>query len=296
VIGAGANGRVRVLRGILAALSLLSALAPAASAQDGRKKQEIIFSELPAHTVGDAPFALVAKATSGLPVTFEVISGPAVLDGKTLKLMPAPGLVIVRASQGGNDAFLPATAAERAFAVTARRAAPSILSQPEGTRAGIGEIIMLSVEASGEPRPAFQWRKDGSPISGATDPRLTLASATLADAGGYDVVASNPLGSVTSERARVSVGKRSQTIAFQGTAGAMPGQAVMLVANASSGLPVRFDVISGVAVVNGSVLTSTQGGTVVVQASQAGDPTYDAAAPVTQTFLISAGTTGQHIP
>jgi hypothetical protein len=287
---------MRCLRAALAALAVISALVPRASAQDARRKQDIVFSELPPRTVGDAPFTVSARATSGLPVTLELVSGPAVLDGKILKLTNMPGLVIIRASQEGNDSFLPASPAERAFPVNAKPSAPVILSQPAGARAGIGDIIMLSVDASGVPKPSLQWRKDGAPIPGATNRRLTIASATAADAGDYDAVASNSMGSATSEPARVAVGKRTQTISFQGTTSATAGQTVMLVANASSGLPVRFDVVSGLAVVNGTVMTSSLGGTVVIQASQGGDSTYDAAAPVTQTFLITAGLNGQHLP
>jgi hypothetical protein len=288
---------LRSFRAALVALAVLWALSPSASADDsGEKKQDILFSELPAHTVGDAPFTLVARATSGLPVTFELVSGPAVLDGRTIRLTNVPGLVIVRAVQGGNDAFLPAAAAERAFAVNGRPSAPTILSQPMGSRAGIGDIIMLSVEVSGEPKPALQWRKDGSPIPGATETRFTVASAAAADAGDYDVVASNALGSVTSERAHVGIGRRSQTISFQSATSATAGQPVMLNANASSGLPVIFSVVSGMAVINGSAMTPSQGGTVVIQASQPGNSSYEAAATVTQTFLVTPSPNGQHIP
>ncbi len=290
------NRRGFVVRAAIAALALAAALAPSASAQDSRKKQDILFPELPARTVGDAPFLLAARATSGLPVAFEVVSGPAVLSGRTLKLRGAAGLVIVRATQAGNDTFLAALPAERAFAVNARPAAPAILSQPAGAEAGIGEILALSVEASGEPKPSFQWRRDGTPIAGATEARLTIAAATPGDSGAYDVVVSNSVGSATSERARVSVGKRSQTISFQGSANPTAGQPVSLSASASSGLPVRFDVVSGVAVISGSVLTCSQGGTVVVQASQGGDSNSAAAAPVTQTFLVTGSGNAQHFP
>jgi hypothetical protein len=289
------GGILRAALPILAALAVLSSLAPPASAQDGRGKQEILFAELPARTVDDAPFDLAARATSGLPVVFELVSGPASLDGKRIKLTGATGLVVVRASQAGNAAFLPAVVAERAFSVGARPSAPAIVAQPEGMRASIGEIIALSVQASGEPAPALQWRKDGAPVSGATDSRLTIAAATAADAGAYDVVASNRLGSATSERALVTVGKRAQSISFQGPEFATSGQPVLLSASASSGLPVRLEVVSGSAILNGSMMTS-QGGTVVVQASQQGDATYEAAAPVTRTVVIGPGPNGQHNP
>jgi hypothetical protein len=296
-MGDGAISRgSRALRAALSALALLSALAPAASAQDSRKKQDIVFPELQPRGVGDAPFELAARATSGLPVAFELVSGPAVLDGKTVRLTNAAGLVIVRASQAGNDSFLPAAITERAFRVNSRPFAPAIVSQPSGARVGIGEIIMLSVDASGEPKPAFQWRKDGSPVPGATDKRLTIASASQGDAGAYVVVASNSIGAATSDVARVIVGKRSQTITFQGSTNATAGQSVTLLANSSSGLPVKFDIISGMATVSGNVMSSSQGGAVVIQASQGGDATYDAAASVTQTIFVTPATIGPHIP
>jgi hypothetical protein len=284
---------------VLAVLAAFLFLAPHARAQeDARRKQQIVFAELQPRTVDDAPFQLTAKSTSGLPITFEVISGPAVLDGKTLKLTGAPGLVVIRAAQEGNTAFQPALQAERAFPVSRRASTPEFLTQPMGVRAPVGRLVVLGAAAAGEPTPTFQWRKEGVPITGATESRLTIPSVSPSDAGDYDVVASNPNGSVASRRARVSVGKRTQSISFQAPAGAVAGQPIMLSASTSSGLPVRFDVISGTASLNGPVMTS-QGGTVVVQASQAGDATYDAATPVTQTFLVTVGPNGQngsHVP
>jgi hypothetical protein len=280
----------------VAAAALLSALSPRAAAQDARRKQEIEFGELPARTVDDAPFEITAKATSGLPVAFELISGPAVLDGKKLTLTGRPGLVIVRASQGGDSRFLPAVPAERAFTVHPRPSAPEILSQPAGIRAEIGDLVVLSVGVTGEPAPALQWLKDGIPVTGATDSKLTIAPAALSDSGEYSAVASNASGTATSGRARVAVVKRRQTITFQGPPIATAGQPVALNASASSGLPVRFEVVSGSAIVNGAVLTAQWAGTVSVQASQPGNDTYDAAAPVTQTFPVNAPPVGQQPP
>jgi hypothetical protein len=284
-----------IRRAAILALAALSFLAPRASADDARRKQQIIFAELPVRTVDDAPFDLSARATSGLAVTFEVVSGPAVLDGKRLKLTGEPGLVIVRASQDGNGVFQPALQAERAFTVSRRASAPAILLQPVETRAVIGGIVTLAAMAAGEPAPSYQWRKDGVPVAGATDSRLTIASASPGDAGAYDVVATNRLGSATSERARVSVGRRLQTITFHGPANATSGQPVMLDASASSGLPVQYVLVSGAATLNGSMMTA-QGGTVVVQASQPGDASFEAAPAVTQTYVVGPGPNGQRTP
>lgn len=62
----------------------------------------------------------------------------------------------------------------------------------------VGASVTLYATADGSPAPTFQWRKNGSPISGATSPTYVIPSANLADAGAYSVVASNNLGSATS--------------------------------------------------------------------------------------------------
>ncbi|HTU03005.1 MAG TPA: hypothetical protein VMG58_14345, partial [Candidatus Sulfotelmatobacter sp.] len=153
-----ANARACAWIAALAALAE-AAFAAEPAAQDGRRRQEIIFDEIAAHKVDDAPFEIVAKATSGLPLSLEVVAGPAVLDGKKLRLTGSPGLVVIRASQGGDIVYLPARDAERAFIVQPRPFAPAILSGPTGRDAAIGDAVVLAVEASGEPPPEFQWRR-----------------------------------------------------------------------------------------------------------------------------------------
>jgi Malectin domain/MBG domain (YGX type) len=78
-----------------------------------------------------------------------------------------------------------------------------------------------------------------------------------------------------------------QTITFsplsQVTYGAGP---ITLSATASSNLPVSFTV-SGPATVSGSVLTITGAGQITVTANQAGDTTYAAASPVSQSFTVA---------
>lgn len=80
--------------------------------------QAIDFAALGPKLTTDAPFALSATASSGLPVAFAVVSGPATLSGSTLTLTGA-GTVTVRATQAGNADFSAAAPVERSFAVAA---------------------------------------------------------------------------------------------------------------------------------------------------------------------------------
>jgi hypothetical protein len=106
------------------------------------------------------------------------------------------------------------------FEVDAQRPtsfAPALLSPPEDVATAAGQPIALGVVATGKPAPSFQWRKDGTAISGATNASYTIATAAVTDAGGYDVVVANSVATVTSPVATVTIsGGHSATHAVVG--------------------------------------------------------------------------------
>ncbi len=73
-----------------------------------KQNQTIAFQPIADKTYGDAPFAVTAAASSGLPVTFSIGSGPATVSGSTVTITGA-GPVTVRALQAGNDTYHPAS-------------------------------------------------------------------------------------------------------------------------------------------------------------------------------------------
>ncbi len=79
--------------------------------------QAISFPQIDDHLISDPPFALEATATSGLPVEYEVISGPASVNGSTVTLTGAPGEVTIKATQPGNGTFNPAQPVTNKFMV-----------------------------------------------------------------------------------------------------------------------------------------------------------------------------------
>lgn len=79
--------------------------------------QVINFTLIPNKIITDAPFEVEASVNSGLPLTFEIVSGPATINGTTITLNGTPGTVIVKASQGGNGSFDPAEDAYVSFEV-----------------------------------------------------------------------------------------------------------------------------------------------------------------------------------
>ncbi len=79
--------------------------------------QAISFPQIANHLTTDAPFDLVATATSGLEVSFEIISGPATLNGNTLTLSGTAGEVVVEATQPGNGTYDPADPVRNTFLI-----------------------------------------------------------------------------------------------------------------------------------------------------------------------------------
>jgi alpha-tubulin suppressor-like RCC1 family protein/sugar lactone lactonase YvrE len=78
--------------------------------------QSIVFPAIHNQSLSASPFGLSATASSGLPIAFGVVSGPATLTGSSLTLTGL-GTVVVTANQSGSVDFLPATQAIRAFTV-----------------------------------------------------------------------------------------------------------------------------------------------------------------------------------
>ena len=79
--------------------------------------QAITFPQIPNKLTTATPFDLDASASSGLPVVYEVVSGPAATNGKTVTLSGQAGQVTIRASQPGNATYQPAGAIESTFNV-----------------------------------------------------------------------------------------------------------------------------------------------------------------------------------
>ena len=76
-------------------------------------------------------------------------------------------------------------------------------SQPASVNAAVGGTATLTVAASGS--PTFQWRKNGTAITGANSASLTFGTLVATDTASYDVVLTNSLGTVTSSSATLII-------------------------------------------------------------------------------------------
>ncbi len=70
--------------------------------------QSINFPTVPNKVTTDPPFTLNAYSSSGLPVSYTLVSGPASISGNTVTLNGTPGEVVIKASQSGDATYAPA--------------------------------------------------------------------------------------------------------------------------------------------------------------------------------------------
>jgi hypothetical protein len=93
-------------------------------------------------------------------------------------------------------------------------AAPYVAVPPASRAAGLGSNVTFSVTASGTSPLSYQWRRNGTNISGATNTTYTRSNVQASDTGNYQVVVTNLYGAVTSSVAALTFGY--QPVTFKG--------------------------------------------------------------------------------
>jgi sugar lactone lactonase YvrE len=239
-------------------------------------------------TYSTTPITLSATASSGLPVTFSIVSGPATISGSTLTITGV-GTVVVAADQAGNTTYSAATEVTQSIVVTQASQAITFTAPTTPITYSTTPITLSAAASSGLP-VTFSVISGPGTISGNT---LTITGV------GTVVVAADQAGSTTYSVATevtqsIVINQASQTINFAApsTPTTYSAKPITLSATASSGLSVVFTVVSGPGSISGNALTLTGVGTVVVAANQSGNTNYAAAAQVTHSVVVNvAGAT-----
>ena len=325
------------------------------------KADQSITFDPPDRTYGDAPFTLNATASSGLPVSYEVLSGPITLAGSTATIT-GTGTVEIRASQAGNTSFNAAATITETFTINK---APLTITAEDKTRYEKTSNPPFTITYSGFVNGDNQYNP--TVISG--DPDVSTTADINSSAGDYPIVVTQGTlnaenytfvfvnGTITIKQLPPSGGggggggnnpgggndntgndntgndntgndntgndntgndntgnnnkrpktrtpsnnnggntgkdttvwqKLPQTITFPPLPNRVYGEyPFMLNATASSGLPVRYEIVSGPATLSNNIVTLTGEGSVKIRAIQDGNAYYEPAKPVEQTFTVT---------
>lgn len=265
-----------------AAATVVNTLAVATAAQT------ITFATPAAQTLGTPAAALVASASSGLPVSFaSSTAAVCTVSGSTLTLVAA-GNCTITASQPGNGSFSAAAPVARTFAVQAGAQTISFAS-PGNQTLGTAPPALAATATSGLPVLLVSTTPSVCSVSGTTLTLIAVGTCSVEarQAGNASFAAATP---VVRAFTVASAAPVAQTISFPQPASQTLGTGpVALVATASSGLPVSFaSTTPSTCSVSGSTLTLVAVGSCIVDASQAGNASFNAAITVSRVITISA--------
>ncbi len=254
--------------------------------------QSISFTAVGNKVLGIAPFALAATASSGLPVSYRVVSGPATVAGSLLTVTGL-GTVTVEVTQAGNTAYNAATPVTQSFSVAAPLLQNQTISFPaiDDKMSDDEPFALDAVASSGLP---VSYRIVSGPATLSANVVTVTGAGTVViealQAGNATYNAATPVTQrfdVASASVQPVGGETAQTISFgtlgYKTFGAAP---FTIKATASSGLPVTFRVVSGPATISGTTVTLTGVGSVSIEAAQPGNTIFDAATPVVRSFTV----------
>ena len=262
----------------------------------GKKSQTIgALAAIPNQIYGGAVISeTVPAATSGMPVTLSIKSGPATINGNKITTTGV-GTVVIAADQAGNTAYTAAPQVTTSFTVTqSAQTISGFTAVPSSWNTSSGVFsVNIPVATSGLP-VTLSIKSGPANISGNVITPTGAGTVVIAadQAGNANYSAASEITTsvqVVSLTAQTINGIQSFPAQTYSTglvlSGALP--------KASSGLPVTVTVQSGPGVItqtaNGLSLAVSGAGTIVLVANQAGNATYSKAPQVTSSIVINKG-------
>src|SRR6478736_3417076 len=245
--------------------------------------QTVTLSSIPQKTVGDAPFDLIATASSGLPLTF-ASNDPTVatMSGNTVTIVGA-GVTFITIVQSGNATYNTFVGVATLSVVKANQ---NITFNPLADKTiGDAAFNLTGTASSGL---AVSYSSSNTSVATVAGSTVTIVGAgtSIITASQNGNAAFNSAASVTQS---LTVSKANQSITFNSLTDKNVGDANFnLTASASSGLATKFTSSNtSVATVAGNTVTIVGAGTTIITASQVGNSSYNAATPVSQTLTIN---------
>lgn len=167
---------------------------------------------------------------------------------------------------------------------------PQISAQP---RSGTNYVTLnaaFSVSAFGTVPLSYQWKKDGVDIPGATSSQMSVANISPDDAASYTVVISNPVSTVTSSPARLTVLPVPTSEPFiPGLVAHLPFDGTLIDRTGRGNNGIAIQQTQSSSNVTSAVFVEGKIGQAVTYASDFGEPAAAGATTTTNTSYVSLG-------
>ncbi|MEY2878922.1 MAG: hypothetical protein RLZZ15_1302 [Verrucomicrobiota bacterium] len=117
----------------------------------------------------------------------------------------APTSELLLGVAGGDGVAVAVGGSGTILRTVAKAVPPVIVAEPASVSETLDGAAAFIVRANGSSPLSYQWRRNGLPLAGETRTALMLTPLTMADAGNYTVVVTNPAGAATSAAASLSL-------------------------------------------------------------------------------------------
>jgi hypothetical protein len=263
-----------------------------------RVDQTITFTDIPNKTVHSSSFNLSASASSGLPISFAVVSGSsATVESNGTVTINGAGVTTIRASQDGNASYNPAPTVEKTL--TVNKVSQTITFGTLTNASLTAGTYPLSATASSGLAVSFTSSDNSvAEVSGTTLSLKKGGSISItASQGGDGNYSAAP--DISQSLTVIDDTQQAQTITWSQTLGNRSfGIADLnLTASTSSNLPITYlssdssiaKIVnaSGSAVASGTYLQVVGAGTATITATQGGNGQYQAASAVTKSVTVT---------
>lgn len=253
-----------------------------------QSSQAITFSTLPNKVLGDAPFAISASASSGLPVSFSSLTSAVCTVSGSVVTLKSRGKCSVAADQAGNADYLPAPRVTRSFYV---KTGQTITFGPLGDKTYGDPPFTIFANASSGLGVSFSSLM--TTVCTVKSGKVTLVGAGTCTISANQAGNSSYLPAPEVTQA-FTVNKGSQSIKFDAIANRDYSDVPFNVsASASSKLAVSLaSSTMTLCRVSGNSVTMLRVGNCAIVASQEGNNNYLPAVSIIRTFSITPGSVG----
>ncbi|MBT5311912.1 MAG: hypothetical protein HOL38_10060, partial [Verrucomicrobia bacterium] len=195
---------------------------------------------------------LSVTAVGTTPITYQWSKGGVALDGA---IGSSLSLANVAPSDADDYKVAVSNGAGRVESdlITVTVAQPaSIVSQPEGGNAVLGDTFVMSVVAAGTEPISYQWQFGGQALDGATGSSLSLVNVEAVNSGDYEVIVSNHAGTESSATVTLTVESPPVITELTGSLSAVEGDTVKMSVSAVGTAPLAYQWSKGGVVLEGA--------------------------------------------
>jgi hypothetical protein len=246
--------------------------------------QVIGFGAAPSIGVGATGAVSATGGASGNPVTLaSLTTGVCTVSAGTVSAVSA-GTCTIAADQAGNAQYSPAVEATLSFTVGGAAQTIAFGTLPSIAIGGNGTLVATA--SSGLAVVLTDLTPTVCTVLGTTVTGVSAGTCTVA----ADQSGNSTYAAATEVTASFTIASQTQTISLGSVPATLAvGSAATLGATASSGLAVSFaSDTPAVCTVSANTVTAVSVGTCTVEADQAGNATYAAAAPVMASLTVTA--------